>query len=63
VHYAEWWLKSIEENPGLPDSVLWSDEALFRLNGTVNRHNCCFWSPTNPQMTLEKSVNASGEWE
>jgi hypothetical protein len=33
---------------------VWSDEAQFKLNGTVNRHNCVYWSSENPQ---EKHVN------
>lgn len=29
-------------------NVVFSDEATFCLNGTVNRHNCRYWSQTNP---------------
>ena len=33
-----------EENP----IIVMSDEAHFHLNGTVNKQNCCYWSPYNP---------------
>ncbi|GFV74217.1 putative DD41D transposase [Trichonephila clavipes] len=29
------------------------DEALFWLNGYVNKQNCCIWSEANPQVYVE----------
>jgi hypothetical protein len=26
------------------DMVVWSGEATFKLNGTLNQHNCMYWS-------------------
>lgn len=34
-------------------NVVFSDEATFCLNGTVNRHNCRFWSQNNPHWVQE----------
>ena len=30
------------------DHILWSDECKFNKDGTVNRHNCTYWSTENP---------------
>ena len=40
-------------NPALQDHILWSDESMFYLNGTVCRHNDVTWGPTNPHNQLE----------
>lgn len=29
------------------DRILWSDEAIFSLSETVNRHNCVYWEAEN----------------
>ena len=31
------------------DFVLFSDEAMFYVNGKVNRHNSRYWSQSNPR--------------
>nr|CAI5867087.1 unnamed protein product [Callosobruchus analis] len=41
-------------------SIIWSDEAQFKLNGTVDRHNCVYWCEENPHITIEKAVNLPG---
>ncbi|EFN87724.1 hypothetical protein EAI_08587, partial [Harpegnathos saltator] len=28
--------------------IVFSDEALFEINGSVNRHNCRYWTDENP---------------
>ena len=40
--------------------VVWSDEAQFKLNGTVSRHNCVCWAPENPHVHVEKEVSLPG---
>ena len=35
-------------DPGSVDYILWSDKCKFNRNGTVNRHNCTYWSTENP---------------
>jgi len=42
------------------DKIWWSDEACFKLNGHINRHNCSYWSHDNPHVVLEKEVNIPG---
>nr|CAI5870216.1 unnamed protein product [Callosobruchus analis] len=41
-------------------SIIWSDEAQFKLNRTVNTHNCVYWCEENPHITIEKAVNLPG---
>lgn len=31
------------------ENILWTDEAIFRLDGVVNRHNCIFWGSERPR--------------
>ena len=40
--------------------IVWSDEAQFKLNGTVNRHNCVYWAPENLHVHVGKAVNLPG---
>jgi hypothetical protein len=42
------------------DLIVWSDEATFKLNGTVNRHNCTYWSSENPKVHVHEAVNLPG---
>ena len=41
-------LAKLDQNLALLDKIVWSDESLFKINGVVNRHNCCYWAPSNP---------------
>jgi len=44
-------------NVSFPDSIIWSEEASFKPNGTFNRHNCVYWSHENPHVTEEQAIN------
>jgi transposase len=57
LEFCEWFLNSVEEDPNLPDQILWTDEAIFQTNGRVNRHNCVYWSDTNPHIIIEQELN------
>lgn len=41
------------QNNGFEYNILFSDEATFCLNGTVNRQNCRYWATENPNWTME----------
>ncbi|KAJ8961829.1 hypothetical protein NQ318_021444 [Aromia moschata] len=41
-----------QTNPNLHQQILFSDEATFRLNGTVNRQNCRYSNRTNPHWII-----------
>ena len=44
---------------------MWSDEATFKLNGSINRHNCTYWGlesywGLNPHVMVDHHVNSPG---
>jgi hypothetical protein len=39
------------------DTTVWSDKTTFKLNSTVNRHNCTYWSSEKPNIHVGKAVN------
>ena len=47
-------------DPSQIDKIIWSDEAIFKLNGHLNRHNCVYWNATNLHHMIEKNVNLPG---
>lgn len=53
-------LDMLAQNPGLLDMVMWSDESNFKLNGVINRHNCCYWAPANPNVEFPVAEKAPG---
>ncbi|XP_068207675.1 uncharacterized protein [Palaemon carinicauda] len=48
------------DNVEIAHKIVWSDEATFKLNGTINRHNCTYWCPSNLHVTIERHVNLPG---
>ncbi|CAF4230737.1 unnamed protein product, partial [Rotaria sordida] len=57
LEFSQWVLDSIREDPIILDRILWTDEAIFQTNGRVNRHNCVYWSDTNPHFIIEQELN------
>jgi hypothetical protein len=43
-----------------PDFTVWSDEANFKLNGTINRHKCVYWATGSPNLMEEGTFNLPG---
>jgi len=43
--------------PELFENILWSDEAFFHIDGFVSRHNCHYWAPHDPEVTVEEMQN------
>jgi hypothetical protein len=37
----------------------WFDEAMFKLNLTVNRHDCVYYEAYYPHIHVDKAVNFS----
>jgi hypothetical protein len=60
LEFAEEWVRQADADPTFVEHVLWSDEAIFRLNGHVNRHNCVYWSDVNPRITVERPFQSPG---
>lgn len=54
VNFVSWWKKCIHTRLYVEYVFLvFSDKATFKLNGTINRHNCRFWPDTNPKWMLQ----------
>ena len=60
IEFCEKLLAMIEEDNSILDNIIWTDEAIFKLNGHVNRHNSIYWSSENPRIDIEKDFNVSG---
>ena len=43
IDYSQSQLETVAEDDGFVDRIFFSDEALFHLDGAVNRHNCRYW--------------------
>lgn len=60
LEYAENFLDMVRQDETILDRIYWSDEATFKLNGHINRHNCIYWASENPHITIQKEVNLPG---
>lgn len=60
IEYCETFLSLLENEPDLVHRVIWSDEAVFKLNGHINRHNSVYWATENPNVTWEHAMQAEG---
>ncbi|GFW30315.1 uncharacterized protein TNCV_3850861 [Trichonephila clavipes] len=52
-------LARLEVDPKWPWNILWTDEAHFHLDGSVNTHNCRIWESDNPHSTLQVPLHSS----
>ncbi|CAF0981669.1 unnamed protein product [Rotaria sp. Silwood1] len=57
LEFCEWILDSTEKDPTLLDQIWWTDEAIFKINGRINGHNCVYWSDANPHFIIEQELN------
>jgi hypothetical protein len=48
--------QKIESDEIFLDSMCFSDETLFYLNGTVSKHNCRIWGSPPPQEIIEHQM-------
>lgn len=53
LEFCDTMLIKFNDQPALLDHILWSDESMFYLNGTVCRHNDVAWGTHNPHNQLE----------
>jgi hypothetical protein len=60
VDFSEWLLIRCEAEPDFPRRILWTDEASFKLNGRINRHNSVYWSDSNRHEVIEEKLNVPG---
>lgn len=57
LQFCEFFLNECENDPAITEKILWTDEACFKLNGHVNRHNAVYWSDVNPHLTIAQELN------
>jgi hypothetical protein len=60
AEFCTTFLAKLDQEPDLLDKVIWSDESEFKLNGVINRHNCCYWASSNPHIQIPIKQFASG---
>lgn len=53
LEFCEIMSNNLLNNGNLLYNICFSDECTFFLNGEVNRHNCRYWSDTNPHLFRE----------
>lgn len=54
IEFCDTMMTRIDEDPNFLYSIVFSDESTFTLNGEVNRHNCRYWSDSNPHWTRDE---------
>jgi len=62
MQFCEWFQQMVNEAEDFVTKIVWSDEVQFKLNGSVNRHNCncVYWVPENLHVRVGKVVNLPG---
>jgi len=56
IEYCETFLSLLKDDSDLMYRVIWSDEAVFKLNGHINRHNSVYWATQNPNVTIDQTM-------
>ncbi len=60
LQFCELLLHEYRNNPDILNCIIFSDEAQFKLNGLVNRHNSVYYDTVNPHVTYEVQLNQPG---
>lgn len=53
VEFCDDMMARIVQNPNFPSNIVFSDEATFQLDSSVNRQNCRYWAVENPHWARE----------
>lgn len=61
LQFCEGLMQRCDDNPNFLNNIVFSDEATFCLNGSVNRHNCRYWSQENPHWNQESHTQRRGK--
>lgn len=56
AQFCETMMELSNANPAFIKNILFSDEATFCLNGTVNKQNCRYWAVENPHWMIEANT-------
>lgn len=55
IEFCEWYLGKYVEDAAFPSKNARSDEAIFKLNGSIN-----YWATKNPYVTMQHHLNFQG---
>lgn len=54
LEFCQWLNSRLEDQSQFHLLIVFSDEAVFHVNGSVNKHNFHYWSKNNPHVFVEK---------
>lgn len=54
LEFCEWINEQRIQQPQFHLRIVFSDEAVFHVNGSVNKHNLHYWNDENPKVFIEK---------
>lgn len=60
ITFCNWMVNKIRELPNFLSNVMFSDEATFKNNGIVNRHNMHYYSTENPHWV--RTIDNQNRW-
>jgi len=60
MQFCECVQQMVNEDEEFVTKIAWFYEAQFKLNGTLNHHNCVYWVPENLHVHVGKAVNLPG---
>jgi hypothetical protein len=60
--FCEQFLNMVEDDQTVVDRIIWSDEAMFKLNGHVNRHNCVYCPRTIQKSSWRRKSTPRVSW-
>ena len=52
LQFCEWVRFKVSQDETFHKSICFSDEAVFHINGSVNKHNLHYWNEVNPHVKL-----------
>ena len=55
--FCDWVIERRVTEPNFLNKIIFSDEALFHLNGYVNKQNCRIWGSENPKVIQEVGMH------
>ncbi|VVC45420.1 Hypothetical protein CINCED_3A005419 [Cinara cedri] len=60
IEFIEWIQIMSQVDTDFLRWILWTDEAIFKTNGLINRHNCVYYDFENPNVIITQELNAPG---
>ena len=60
LEFCEWYTGCTDDDAQFYKQILWTNEAQFKLNGRINRHNCVYWADESPRESIAHELNLPG---